>query len=287
MWNENEGRRKKGSIQQVWFAGVHSNVGGGYPKQGMSYCSLYWMMANVKELDLYFETDALDEARQKADVNDKLYDSRSGLAFYYRYRPRDIDAICQKNCANGKARIHSSVLERVDAFTLNYAPGNFPVDFSLVTTDPSELPPGLDKNSLQQLKEDIIKHRQNPDNSRLLADAKRWILPRHYAHLAFVIASVALAIGVYYLSQHPVKIDGQGAQWVHAFFKYVGYVLPNVANKLIQPSADYLSLHPGRFVIALLIFVGLFTYPRSLRKRMTKKFIEYWGRARPLLHKQP
>ena len=29
-------------MEQVWFAGVHSNIGGGYPKQGMSLVPLDW-----------------------------------------------------------------------------------------------------------------------------------------------------------------------------------------------------------------------------------------------------
>ncbi len=34
-------------IEQVWFAGAHSNVGGGYPKQGMSLVALDWMLAEA------------------------------------------------------------------------------------------------------------------------------------------------------------------------------------------------------------------------------------------------
>ena len=39
LWNEAESA-SPGRIEQVWFAGVHSNVGGGYPKQGMSLVPL-------------------------------------------------------------------------------------------------------------------------------------------------------------------------------------------------------------------------------------------------------
>lgn len=37
-WTKNE------RISQVWFAGVHSNVGGGYPDDSLAYVPLYWMM---------------------------------------------------------------------------------------------------------------------------------------------------------------------------------------------------------------------------------------------------
>jgi uncharacterized protein (DUF2235 family) len=36
-------------VDQVWFAGVHSNVGGGYPNHGLSDLALAWMMAQVQE----------------------------------------------------------------------------------------------------------------------------------------------------------------------------------------------------------------------------------------------
>src|SRR4029450_2328709 len=42
MWKET--RDDASRISQVWFAGAHSNVGGGYPKQGMSFVALDWML---------------------------------------------------------------------------------------------------------------------------------------------------------------------------------------------------------------------------------------------------
>ncbi len=39
LWNDRKG------VEQVWFSGAHSNVGGGYPKQEMSYLTLEWMLS--------------------------------------------------------------------------------------------------------------------------------------------------------------------------------------------------------------------------------------------------
>ena len=36
-------------IEQVWFAGAHSNVGGGYGESGLSDLALIWMMATIEE----------------------------------------------------------------------------------------------------------------------------------------------------------------------------------------------------------------------------------------------
>jgi uncharacterized protein (DUF2235 family) len=135
-------------ITQVWFAGVHSNVGGGYPRQGMSLVTLDWMMARAEEQDLRFVPSVRDEYRRTMSTQDKLYDSRGGLAVLYPYRPRDIWRICRctepsfrlgcrpRHGLAGKPRpterpgqspeIHLSVLERIAQQTDGYAPGNIP-----------------------------------------------------------------------------------------------------------------------------------------------------------------
>lgn len=35
-------------IEQVWFAGVHSNIGGGYPDRGLSDLALEWMLQQIE-----------------------------------------------------------------------------------------------------------------------------------------------------------------------------------------------------------------------------------------------
>ena len=41
IWKTKPGRKNSG---QAWFAGVHSDVGGGYPDTGLSYKALVWMV---------------------------------------------------------------------------------------------------------------------------------------------------------------------------------------------------------------------------------------------------
>ena len=43
-----------GSVEQVLFAGVHSNIGGGYPKDSLSYISFDWMMKKANDCGLEF-----------------------------------------------------------------------------------------------------------------------------------------------------------------------------------------------------------------------------------------
>jgi len=64
-------------IKQVWFAGVHSNVGGSYDDRGLSDHALQWMVDEARLCGLGFEDHALQ--RIKPDHTGKLYRSRKGI----------------------------------------------------------------------------------------------------------------------------------------------------------------------------------------------------------------
>jgi uncharacterized protein (DUF2235 family) len=46
LWTQKPGVQNQ-ELKQVWFAGVHSDVGGGYPEHGMSDIPLAWMASEV------------------------------------------------------------------------------------------------------------------------------------------------------------------------------------------------------------------------------------------------
>lgn len=80
-------------LSQVWFVGVHSDVGGGYPQDGLAYFTLDWMFDRAEPFGLLFNPLTLGLMRSMVDRFDKLNDSRHGLAGYYRYKPRNLEAI--------------------------------------------------------------------------------------------------------------------------------------------------------------------------------------------------
>ena len=137
LWNEKE-LTKDQYVEQVWFSGVHSNLGGGYPKDSMAQVSLEWMVDRLVLLpkleqqrkDVSFESDALrfnvkrDMLYAEANVNGKLYDSRSGLNAFYRYQPRDISQLSMESSGKRTPLVHHSVFQRIDNATSFYAPFN-------------------------------------------------------------------------------------------------------------------------------------------------------------------
>ncbi len=121
--------------EQVWFAGVHSNVGGGYPKQGMSLVTLDWMMDRAVKASggtLRFTSVQRQLYREAANVDDTLYDSRAGLAVYYRYKPRNVKMLCCE--VDAPVYVHSSVIARIQNRTRGYAPVTLPSSFATIET---------------------------------------------------------------------------------------------------------------------------------------------------------
>ncbi len=128
VWKPREG------VEQVWFAGVHSNVGGGYPKEGLANIALYWMFVQAENAGLRFLKDVRDRAHNQANAHSKLYDSRLGFAAYYRYKPRNIEALCGASNIN----VHVTALDRIKWATDSYAPMNLPERFLVVDPDASQ-----------------------------------------------------------------------------------------------------------------------------------------------------
>jgi uncharacterized protein (DUF2235 family) len=65
------------TLEQQWFAGVHSNVGGGYPDDGLANIAFQWILAGAAEQGL-----AVDRGFSRiygAYPQDRLYDSGSTL----------------------------------------------------------------------------------------------------------------------------------------------------------------------------------------------------------------
>ena len=120
--------KTSGRVKEIWFAGVHSDVGGGYPDDMTAHVPLVWMIGEVAKSApdsaraLVFHDSALDEFRSIATPFGPIHDSRSGLAILYRYDPR---AVTKEDAAENpyfQPTIHHSVVERLVKGHEDYAP---------------------------------------------------------------------------------------------------------------------------------------------------------------------
>jgi uncharacterized protein (DUF2235 family) len=104
------------TAQQVWFCGVHSNVGGGYPDAGLENCALHWMTAKAGSHGLDLNTGYL--AGFEPNPGGELYDSRKGMYLTMNPKIRDVDWTEYAGAA-----IHESVLQRLQKVD-KYRPDN-------------------------------------------------------------------------------------------------------------------------------------------------------------------
>jgi uncharacterized protein (DUF2235 family) len=107
-------------LEQAWFAGVHSNVGGGYADPRLADVTLRWMAQRVNErCGLDIDQEYLDRITRPASVG-RLYDSMSPFFKPLGEIERRIDEAAEANRRRGVVTceyVHESVQARLQALT--------------------------------------------------------------------------------------------------------------------------------------------------------------------------
>jgi hypothetical protein len=101
--------------REVWFPGVHSDVGGGYSNTELSDGALRWMLEESKTAGLRFRPGVLDLIRPNS--LGALHNSYKGIFEKLRSRPRAMEALISAN----KILFHSSAWERQTVSPIAYA----------------------------------------------------------------------------------------------------------------------------------------------------------------------
>jgi hypothetical protein len=124
---------RKQVLEQSWFTGVHSNVGGGYQDPGLSDIALHWMAARAESCGLYLEPGW--RQKLKPDPTGELRDSRN---FFYRLMGSAERPIGGQK--NGFEKAHNGAMDRMVRMPA-YAPANLvayrdSAGFSIDTSEP-------------------------------------------------------------------------------------------------------------------------------------------------------
>ena len=120
LWDEaNAGADQ--SIEQVWFAGVHADVGGWHNERTLASVALHWMLGKTEACGLRFDRNAL--ARRPPDPLGQMHDSYTG---FWRMRGSR-----RRRIPEG-ARLHRSVVERLNDKAIGYHPKNLPSQYVVV-----------------------------------------------------------------------------------------------------------------------------------------------------------
>jgi hypothetical protein len=114
LWDP--GRKPGQSVQQLWFPGTHSDVGGGNPDRSLSDIALQWMIDCARGVGLAFDDTPGDAPPLAPDPLGPMHESRTGL---YRLSPGRWRPIG----GDHTQAVHASALERWRADAA-YRPAN-------------------------------------------------------------------------------------------------------------------------------------------------------------------
>jgi len=119
------------TVEQMWFPGVHSNVGGGYPDRSLADISLEWMIGRAKLAGLKFD-EKVESVQELSPIPaGKIYNSKKGLYKFSRGYDRVIGVSEKRIREEGTTVqgddptqfIHQSVLDRWDQDPTYRPPG--------------------------------------------------------------------------------------------------------------------------------------------------------------------
>jgi uncharacterized protein (DUF2235 family) len=251
------------TLSQVWFAGAHSNIGGGYPNDSLSYVPLLWMAEEAAKTDLKLHKVVLDGWRACADPNGPAHDSRRGLGSYYRYMPRSVADLSADHLAGVEIRrpkIHESVFQRIAIGPQEYAPVVLPENYAVVRTS-GEIVDG-DGNPFE-----------HPTQSRLRTATQEqiWNLVwlRRLAYFATLILTLFIAvpslIGDRTLDQRSLALSG--------VIESVSKVLPDT----VQPWMTYHQENPVRLSVLVVLLGFLWAISAGLQARIQDRMRGIWN----------
>lgn len=266
LWDESC-ESKPDRIEQVWFPGVHSDVGGGYPEASLALVPLDWMISKIEaktadapdssttstetedcsdEKDgLYFIESRRQEFHYHSDWHGKQHDSRALFGAYYRYSPRDIDWLWKQANSKGilsKPKIHRSVFERIKGNVVPYTPTGIPREYEVVEFDTYS-------DSYETMEEKQTRFEK-------MTKVGNIIFFRKILHIAMIITTLSLIFSPFpkmkqYLQQinNPVAVENQDT-----IFAWIMKFLPDLASPWVRTLLN----NPWFFYLLLALFVLFF-----------------------------
>jgi hypothetical protein len=273
-------------VTQVWFAGAHANVGGGYPNDALSYVSLEWMARQAGARGVVFVPEVLRVSTAKRDVFGTVYDSRRGLASSYRYMPRPVRQLTNAQVHEqgffngtwpkpsptvliGRPKIHESVFARISAAPESYAPIGLPEHYAIVRAN-----------------DDIVAGGDNPFEHptqgrwRARAQQSAWNLVwwrRIWYFASVTVALILVALPFRGGGDQVAELAQRGG--ATRIIRFVGGFMPDLA----APWIDYYAAQPVALVYLLIALTAVMALSAAIQARIRDCMREIWAQvmARP------
>lgn len=297
LWQETAARQSGQQLSsgdklvQLWFAGVHANVGGGYPDDALAHVSLCWMIDEAAAARLRFAQALVDSYRAIASDMGLLYDSRSGFGTLYRYHPRDIAALMSLSGSgpNVSPLIDNSVILRMaygnDSYVpiplreaaLVRAPNGCLIDLS---GPPSSNPPKTTPTRADRLDEAI----QTLRASDIMVSRRNWldlaldtVWWRRVAYFLTLFLCLFLAlfpiVGGYLNTGRSAADDAMAAGWLQALVRLASGFVPSFA----MPWLSAFATHSGPALALGFALLGCLSWSALLQYRIRNRLRAAWN----------
>jgi uncharacterized protein (DUF2235 family) len=262
-------------ICQVWFMGVHSNVGGGYPDDALAHVPLCWILEEALDAGLLLKPGVLAEYRLARDKDGRLYDSRSGMGGYYRYGPRKVSDLSDSNLSSDSRdcvtirlpKIHESVFERMKVGAHLYAPIGLPEKYEVVTSDRELIPSACAR--YEKGDEAVVR---NQAQERTL-----WTMvwQRRVVYFLTIAASAFLVLYPVFSTVPPEAELSNPLRLVSDMVRLLGNFAPSGTSRWIQTYAR----DPLTFLIWCGIVGLLISWGSSLKATITDHMRQVWRKS--------
>jgi uncharacterized protein (DUF2235 family) len=256
LWDERSEQPRRGDtidgerISQVWFAGMHSNVGGGYAEDGLAHVALIWIMCEAAKAGLSFSKAIAVPMRRAEATTGKLYDSRGGLGAYYRYMPRRADI--GPGGTTIRPKVHDSVLARINMAIGGYAPISLPDSFDMVTPQGKIVPTQASRGNENDL-----------EAAEMIADMI-W-LKRLFYLLQFAITTIlVLSPKLSWSSYENLDLLARAEAGLGAVLRLPIEVLAMSLPGFVSPWIDTFRAHPLAFLGLVAIGVSFWRWSSRL-----------------------
>jgi uncharacterized protein (DUF2235 family) len=261
----------KEAVTQVWFAGVHSNVGGGYPDDSLAHVSLRWMAEEAIKHGLRLHPAVTEQWKSRLDPHGQLYDSRRGLGAYYRYNPRSIKKLTTDRFAGvsiARPKIHHTVFDRIAGGREDYAPIVLPERYAVVC------PGGAILDGLKNPYEHPSQAR-----SRCADQERAWNLVwlRRALYFTTVILTAILVLPPFIVTPDSVKEYLASIQWARlGMAEAVVNALRPLAPSMLQPWVEFYSQLPEVLAVLGIPIILLMWLSSRVQRRLENRMWRLW-----------
>ena len=303
-WDERTEKSTRGRVDpdrltQVWFPGMHADVGGGYPDEGLSLVPLCWMIDEAAKKGLKFEDVIVEEYRAIASPTGRMYDSRAGIVGgLWRYQPRNVQFLMDKNDDTVPKEqrvtplVHHCAITRMTYGNDGYAPKSLPFKIDILL--PNDTRVSFDEHAvaaaMQTATDDatkavlrdletLIETAQAQDERgylfALVLDSIWWRRCAYFVTLGLALVALVFPL-VYSLldrGDKTEKINQITGGTVNYLLKLFKGLIPSWAS----PWVDAVSASPQVAVNVVLLFIISLVISGILKRRIVDRSRAAWN----------